>query len=100
MSSLQDFFAAMYHGAAHVYHEILQVESQVMNWTAENPALAPFVNKAIGIGAQFLNSHGIPNNVVEVGVPAVLSALRILASADATVPSIPTSTSTLSTNPK
>lgn len=95
---LQDFFNAMYHGAALVYHDILAIESDVKQWETDNPKIVAFISEAVSAGNMFLAAHGVPalavENAAEVAGTAVLSALKELAALDPTANSMATSTPT------
>lgn len=87
-TSLTDFFAAMHHGAASIYHQVLQAEQTITYWTADNPALKELLNEGVAFGTQFLVAIGVPQAAIDVGIPAVVGALRVIAASDATVQSL------------
>jgi hypothetical protein len=90
MENITAFFTAMAHGAALVYHDVLAVETTVANWTSSNPEVAALLAKGVEYATPFLAAYGINVPAVEVAASAVLSALKSMAAADATVPSIAT----------
>ena len=81
------FFAAMNHGAALVYHEIVQVEQFVTNWTMDNPLVKPLLMEGVTMGELFLTAHGVPMPSVELALSAVTAGLKTMAANDATVKS-------------
>lgn len=90
METINAFFTAMTHGASLVYHDILAVETTVVNWTTTNPEIHALVTTAVDAGSAFLIAHGIPVPAIEVATSAVMSALKSMAANDATVSSIAT----------
>jgi|SRR5665213_1301691 len=87
ISYISEFFSAMSHGAAIVYHKILAIDDDVLNWTHDNVAIQPMIDEAVSFGTLFLTAHGIPVAAVEVAAAAVMSALKSMAANDATVAS-------------
>lgn len=83
--SLADFFTAVTHAAASVYHHVLAAETDVKRWSTENPAIKDCITKGVDIANSFfegLETSKPPVAVVEQGVVA---ALKHLAAVDTTV---------------
>ena len=84
---MNGFFTAIKHGAAIVYHDVLNVETRVHKWEDDNPLLFPFIDKALLFAEDVLAAHGIPVPAIAIAGQAVLSALKQMAANDATVQS-------------
>jgi len=85
--ALSDIIAAVEHGAALVYHEIVAVESDVTQWSANNPEVAPLLKAGIEYAVKMLVGVGLPVPEIVVAGTAVLAVLKALAAADPTVQS-------------
>lgn len=85
MSSFTDFLAAIEHGAASVYHQVLATGSEVAAW-GSNIAVAPLLSVGASVANAALDRVGLSGvaNVIETDV---LTGLKTLAAADPTVPS-------------
>jgi hypothetical protein len=84
---LFDIFAAANHGAALVYHEIVAIEGDATKWSAAHPAVGPLIAAGSNYAMQALNAAGVPTAPIVAAGTAVLSALKAMAAADATVTS-------------
>ncbi len=103
MANVADIVAAAEHGAALVYHDILAVEGDVRTWSAAHPEVAPLVADGEKYASTLLQSAGFPvdqiNSSGRLMATAVMSALKAMAAADATVPSKPASAPAASVPP-
>jgi hypothetical protein len=84
--SFFDFIKAAELGAASVYHDILALGVEIVHW-ASNPAVAPLVEAGVGIANSMLERAGA-GDTAKVVVDDVHAALKSIAAADPTVPSM------------
>lgn len=85
MSFFADSLAALNHGAALVYHKLLQVEQDVTKWEKDNPAVAPLINAGVAHAETLLEQHGLPVTQLARSGDGLVAALRVMAANDATV---------------
>jgi hypothetical protein len=85
MSSFSDFLAAIEHGAASVYHQVLSTGTEIVGWGSD-PAVAPLLAMGAGVANAALERVGVTGaGVVEADIAA---GLKTIAAADPTVPSM------------
>lgn len=75
------------HGAATVYHRVLDAEQAVLKWEHDNPAIADLVTEGVAFTKGFLVRYGVPVDAVIVIEQDIVAALKYLAAADPTVKS-------------
>lgn len=85
---LSDVLNAAQLGASMVYHQALNAVPDVHDWSTAHPELLPLLDKGAAIGQEVLAMSKAPGAVAAVHV---LGFLRQLAAQDATVPSLPSS---------
>jgi hypothetical protein len=88
-------FSAIEHGAALVYHKVLATGVQVTEWEIDHPTIAPLVQSGLDYALGVLMRFGVPVGTIAVVSEDILAALKALAAADATVPSVSTVTTTI-----
>jgi hypothetical protein len=81
--------------AASVYHKVLATGTAVLDWEAEHPAVGPLIAEGLAYANSVLTRFGIPAGTIELVAGDIVVALKGLAAADATVPSVPTTTTTV-----
>jgi hypothetical protein len=89
MSSFAELLAAAEQGAASIYHEVLAVGAKIENWI-DDPAVKPLVQIGTNAANEVLTRAGLEGKVITTDV---LTGLKLLAAKDATVPSVPLTTS-------
>lgn len=84
--SIIDFFRAAELGAASIYHQVLALGANIIHWESD-PAVQPLVEIGVAAANGMLARAGAPNagTVIQSDVHA---ALKSIAAADPTVPSI------------
>lgn len=86
MSSFTDFLAAIEHGAASVYSQVLATGTEIAAWGSD-ASVAPLLSIGASVANAALEKVGLSNvaNVVEADVA---TGLKTIAAADPTVPSL------------
>jgi len=88
--SLSDVLAAAEAAAASVYHDALELEPVVVNWTTNHPEVGPLIEQAAGWASSLLGGAGSAGASIGGALGSlVLAEMKGLAARDATVPSLP-----------
>jgi len=87
-SIVHSAFAAVANGAALVYHQALATGAPVASWEVGHPVIGDLVQQGLGYATDALSRFGVPVGSIAVIGEDVLAALKALAAADATVPSV------------
>lgn len=82
--NFSDLVSAAAHGAASVYHDVVDASTAVHTW-ATDPAIAPYVKVGVNVANAMLTRVGVVNPAVIEADIAI--ALKALAALDATLPS-------------
>jgi hypothetical protein len=85
MSSFSDFLAAIEHGAASVYHQVLSTGTEIVAWGSD-PAVAPLLTMGAGVANAALERVGVRGG--DVVAADIAAGLKSIAAADPTVPSM------------
>ena len=92
MTTVSDIIGAAEHGAAIVYHDIVAIEADARAWKAAHPEVGPLLDSGVKYATTLLQSAGLPVDQINASgnlmATAVMSALKAMAAADPTVPSI------------
>lgn len=91
--TLHDFFSAVSHAAATVYHHVLSVEADAKQWSIENPVVGGFIAKGVDTANAFFEGLGVSAPTVKLVETGIIAALKHLAAGDATANSLTTTPS-------
>jgi hypothetical protein len=84
--SLSDFIAAVEHGAAAIYHDVMETGVAIVNLSTDHPAIAALLTKGATVANGVLRRWGFAGLVVTVVEDDILTSIKALAVRDATVP--------------
>jgi hypothetical protein len=82
-----ELIAAAEKGAASVYHAILATGAEIATWES-NPLVQPLVDMGVSAANGMLARVGVPTGTLGVVSDDIHAALKQIAAADPTVPSI------------
>ena len=87
-ASLHAALAVVDHAAASIYHSLAAVESDVTQWTVDNPnpVVAGLFQQGIAYATTWLESYGVPVPALITAGGGISAALKALAAADTSMP--------------
>jgi hypothetical protein len=85
MSTLTDFLAAIEHGAASVYHQVLSTGTEIAAW-GNDPTISPLLSVGAAVANTVLGKVGVSGGIAAVESD-IVNGLKTIAAADPTVPS-------------
>ncbi len=83
--SMSDFLAAVEHGAAAVYHAVLETGVALVNLSTTHPEVATLLSQGASVANALLTRCGLPGFVLTVVEDDILTSIKLMASRDATV---------------
>jgi hypothetical protein len=84
--SMSDFLSAVEHGAASIYHAVLETGVAIVNLSTTHPEVAALLSQGATVANDVLRRCGIPGLVLTVVEDDILTSIKLMASQDATVP--------------
>jgi hypothetical protein len=87
---LTTLITAAKQGATSVYHAVLDTGTAISAWETAHPEVGPLIEEGVVAANALLARFGVPAGTLEVVGEDILTGLKGLAAADATVPSTST----------